>query len=100
MENLLHDLFYGWDAPLQNGHPDTEEYKKASRETTLILQKLRDSLSPEQKVLLEQATDKMERESTLEMAYRYAQGVCFGARLTMEIWCMAERDQGERSDCK
>ena len=90
MASIIEQLYHGRVRPFERDTPLPSEHKAAALEARDAIKALCDSLTPEQKALMEKAQNTQDLLSGFELREMYSKGVCFGVRLMMEVWILTE----------
>ncbi len=90
MESIFNQIYYGKIHPYERDRPPTPEQEAAAHEAKAALKALWECLTPEQRVLLEEVQSKQSVVDTLELREMFGKGVCFEARVIMEVWILTE----------
>ncbi len=90
MKSILEELWYGNIHPQEDDPYNTSKLKKLSKNTTSHFEKLDETLSDEQKELLEQLMSSYLDFNSLSESVIFTCGFRLGARIMLEVMSGAE----------
>lgn len=91
MKGVFERLFDGEINPGENSNPGTERFRNALRESEAARNALEDTLSAEQREMLDRAFNARAEVTHQECVCVYSEGVRFGVELMTEVYRMGEK---------
>ncbi len=85
MKNIFQKLYSGEIYPAQNVVPDTKEYYRDRKESSVRMHTLESALTKGQRVLLDEAMSARSRLEYQESTVMYGAGVRFGIELMLAL---------------